>query len=339
MRKKHLTTSRFTSHLLCYFSLTPIVFLLALWIGSEKINWVLFWNNLGKEEGDITFRILFHYRLPRIILGFLAGGSLALAGGVFQAILRNDLATPYTLGITSGGTLGAVLAISFPALSLSWGIFSSVQIFALLGAALTTFLVYLLAHRQGSFSMSYVLLVGITVGIFCNAHIMLVRYLVSPNTLVIMDRWIMGGLSTVGYQDIWALLPLLLPGLFLLFLQCPQLNLLAFGEEMATGYGINVSEVQKNCFIGGCLVTASVVSITGTIGFVGLIVPHLVRKIVGPDNRLVLPGAFFLGGNFLVLCDIFARTIIAPTEMPVGIITSCLGSPIFIWILLRSSNK
>jgi len=154
-----------------------------------------------------------------------------------------------------------------------------------------------------------------------------------------MDRWMMGGLDVVGYHELSALLPLLLPGLALLLFQGIALNQLAFGEEMATGHGVNVATVQRFVLLGTGLATAAAVSLAGPIGFVGLIVPHAVRRFSGSDHRLVLPASFLLGGTFLTLCDLFARTVVAPTEMPVGIVTAILGGPVFLRILLKGNRQ
>jgi len=291
----------------------------APFVGSEKTTATIFWD----------------LRLPRVVLGFLAGGTLALVGASLQVILRNPLATPYTLGVTGGGALGAVVAISVPGLVLTAGPLSTVQVFSLAGCALTLSLIYALARRPQGISMATLLLAGVTIGILCGALILLVRFLADPNLLVAMDRWVMGALGVVGYRELAALAPFLLPGLGLLALQTPSLNHLSLGEEMAAGHGVDVAAVHREVFFGAGLATAAVVSITGPIGFVGLIVPHAVRRLSGFDHRVVLPASFLLGGAFLVACDAVARTVLAPSEMPVGIITALVGGPIFIRILLK----
>jgi len=288
---------------------------------------------VGSES--TTARILWSLRVPRVILGFLAGGTLALAGASLQVVLRNPLATPYTLGATGGGALGAVIALWIPGLVVGVGPISTVQLFALAGCGLTLALIYVLARRPGGMSMATLLLAGVTVGILCSALILLVRFLAQPHLLVAMERWVMGGLDILGYRELAALAPFLLPGLGLLLLQTPSLNHLSLGEEMAAGHGVDVAAVHREVFLGTGLATAAVVSITGPIGFVGLIVPHAVRRLSGFDHRVVLPASFLLGGAFLVACDAVARTIVAPSEMPVGIITALVGGPIFIRILLK----
>ena len=282
-----------------------------------------------------TSEILWALRVPRVLLGLLAGGTLALVGASLQVILRNPLATPYTLGVTGGGALGAVVAISVPGLSLANGPLSTVQVFALVGCGAALTLIYAFARRAQGISMPMLLLAGVTIGILCGALMLLVRYLASPNLLVAMDRWVMGGLDEPGYRGLAALAPFLLPGLGLLVLQIPKLNHLSLGEEMAAGHGIDVAAVHREVFLGAGLATAAVVSVTGPIGFVGLIVPHAVRRLSGFDHRVVLPASFLLGGAFLIACDTLARIVMAPSEMPVGILTALVGGPVFIGILLR----
>ncbi len=320
---------------MAYLLLALLALLIAPFIGGETVRVRQVVHDVFHHTWNIQTEIFFYQRIPRVLLAFLVGGSLALAGSVFQVILRNPLATPYTLGVTGGGALGAVIAILTPGLSLTWGPFSSVQLTALLGAGLTLGLIYGLARRSKSISTNTLLLAGVTVGILCGALILFVRYLASPHLLVAMDHWLMGGLDIVGYRSLAALLPLLLPGAGMLFMQMGSYNLLALGEEMALGYGVDVISVQRLSLIGGGLVTAAAVSIAGPIGFVGLLVPHAIRRLSGFDHRILLPASFLAGGTLLVACDTIARTLVAPTEMPVGIITALVGGPFFIYLLFR----
>ena len=330
-----LTRRRVLAILAVYFFPALIIFVAAPFIGGERLSPGLVLTAIRGGVVSPDADIFLYQRLPRVALGFLVGGSLALVGSVLQVILRNPLATPYTLGITGGGAVGAVLAISVPALTFTFGPFSSVQVFSLLGCAAALTLIYTLARRPQGISMNTLLLAGVTVGILCGAAILLVRYLTDPYRLVVMDRWLMGGVDVVGYRELSALLPFVLPGLGLLLMQRSALNHLALGEEMASGHGVDVRAVQLQSFIGAGLTTAAAVSLTGPIGFVGLIVPHVVRRVSGFDHRLVLPASFLLGGAFLVFCDTIARTALYPSEMPVGIITALIGAPIFIHILVR----
>ena len=285
--------------------------------------------------GAATDQFIFsHLRFSRVLLALLAGGSLALAGACFQVILRNPLAEPYTLGITGGATVGAVLAISVQCLAWDVKFLSAVQVFALAGAGVSMLLVYRLARRPQGISMSVLLLAGVTLSILCAGLVLFIRYLASPESLLSMDRWLMGGLGTIGYDDLLPLFPLLLIGLLILLPQIPALNHLAMGEGLAAGHGVDVARVQKMVFLGGSILTAGVVSLTGPIGFVGLIVPHAVRRLSGFDQRIVVPASFLLGGAFLALCDTLGRVVLSARETPVGVITALVGGPIFLKILL-----
>ena len=318
-----------------YALLAAVVCLVAPFFGSERLSLSEVWTGLTLGRTTVDADIFLLQRLPRVVLAFLVGGALAATGGALQVVLRNALAEPFILGIAGSGALGAVVAISIPGLYLSVGPFSTVQVLSLAGCLASMAVIYRLATGPMGLSMNSVLLAGVTINVLCGAAVLLVRYLVNPQLLVIMDRWMMGGLDVVGFGETAALLPLLLPGLALLFRQAGALNHLAFGEEMAAGRGVDVSRVQKEVFIGAGLSTAAAVSLAGPIGFVGLILPHAVRRLSGVDYRLVLPASFLSGGSFLVLCDLLARTVVAPTEMPVGIVTAMIGGPVFFHILLK----
>ncbi len=333
-----LTGKRFVLLMAGYALLSVLVLAGAPFFGSERLGLANVTNALFSHIPHVDADIFFYHRIPRVLLAFLVGGSLAVAGSSLQVVLRNPLAEPFILGIAGAGAVGAVIVISVPGLSIYFGPFSSVQLFSLLGCILCVGAIYWLARSPLGVSMNTILLAGVTVNILCGAAILLVRYIVSPHLLVAMDRWMMGGLDIVGYRELSALLPLLLPGLLLLFLQGHALNQLAFGEEMAMGHGVNVGAVQKQVFLGTGLATAAAVSLSGPIGFVGLIIPHAVRRLSGVDHRVVLPASFCLGGAFLTVCDLFARTVVAPTEMPVGIITAIIGGPVFFRILLKRSR-
>jgi iron complex transport system permease protein len=327
-----------TRAVILYGLLFLSVFLVLPWIGPESIDpgkIIQFLSGNNTPDGSIFWL----QRLPRVILGLLAGGALAVVGAAFQVLFRNPLVEPFTLGVSGGAALGAFIAISIPGLWLTWGPFSTLQILAVLGASLSLSLIYRLAHRQGGVSIYTLLLAGVTISIMCGGGILLLTYLSSPNALVVFQRWMMGGIDVVGFHELSALFPILLPGIGILFLHANDLNHIALGEEMALGHGVDVKIVQRDVFIGGGLATAAVVSLVGPIGFVGLIVPHAVRRLSGYDQRLVLIGSFFLGGASLAVCDALARTVLAPTELPVGIITALIGGPLFIYLLISRIGK
>jgi iron complex transport system permease protein len=336
---KPFTVGRFLFIMLPFAALFMLALVLAPLAGSVSIDiggalraW---WRGFeGPAPTDVD--ILFYQRIPRVFLALIAGGCLAAAGAVFQAILRNPLATPYTLGVASGSALGASSAIYLGlAHRLAFGPVNAAQIFSLLGAFAVAALVYLLARRRGMMSMTALILAGVTIGLISSSLILFIRYLSDPHQAVMMDRWMMGSLDTRGYSQLGAMMPLILPGLALMFVSIPALNQIAFGEEMATGRGVDVAAVQRACFFGGSLVTAGIVAVTGPIGFVGLIVPHAVRAIIGSDHRILIPASFFAGGAFLAVCDVVSRTVISPAELPVGVVTAILGGPFFLYLLIK----
>jgi iron complex transport system permease protein len=336
--KATLTGKRFTAIAAGYAAFLLIVMIIAPFIGSERISLDSVLGALstgGIPHDNADAHIFFYQRLPRILLAFLAGGTLALCGVAFQALLRNPLATPYTLGIASGGALGASVSFMIPGLLQSWGPFSSVQLLALAGGLSVVTLVYFLSRRQIYLPLISLLLAGVTISLICGSMILMVRYLVSPHILVSMDRWLMGGLDIIGYRDLITIAPFLVVTVPLLMFQADRFNQISFGEEMAAGRGVHVLNLQRLTLFGGAVATASVVSLVGPIGFIGLIIPHAVRKISGSDYRLLMPCSFLAGGAFLILCDMLARTVMAPAELPVGIITSLGGGPFFLWLLLR----
>jgi iron complex transport system permease protein len=334
-----LTPKRLALLMAGYALSSVVVLVIAPFFGSERLAVDNVATALFSNRVHIDAEIFFYHRVPRVLLAFLVGGSLAVAGSALQVVLRNPLAEPFILGIAGSGAVGAVVAISVPGLFVHMGPFSSVQLLSLLGCVVCIWGIYRLASSPVGMSMATILLAGVTINILCGPTILLVRYLVSPHLLVAMDRWMMGGLDVVGYGELSGLLPFLLPGLVLVFVTGNSLNQLTLGEEMAIGHGVNVAFVQKQVLLGTGLATAAAVSLAGPIGFVGLIVPHAVRRLSGVDHRVVLPASFCLGGSFLTICDLAARTVVAPTEMPVGIITAAVGGPIFLKILLTRKTS
>ncbi len=321
-----------------YLVLFVVVAAGAPWIGPEPVSWhaVVRWL---EGAGDRGGHIFFTLRVPRVWLGLLAGGTLAVSGAALQVLFRNPLVEPYTLGITGGASLGAFLTIVFPALALTWGPFYSTQLFALAGAALTLWLIYRLASGPAGIGLQTLLLAGISVSVVCMGVIVMLTYVTTPHKLMVFQRWIMGGLGTVGFRDLASISPLLLPGAGVVLFHSRDLNHLALGNDLARGHGVEVGQVQRDVFLGAGLSTAAVVSAAGPIAFVGLIVPHAVRRLSGVDQRVVLPASFLLGGAVLALCDCAARTLLSPSELPVGIITSVVGGPLFITLLLRSGRR
>jgi iron complex transport system permease protein len=335
-----LTRRRYISILLFWLAVATLVVIIAPHFGATRVDvWgaLRAWVREGRNAFDNPeVGILVGLRLPRVVLAFLAGAALSLAGAVFQAILRNPLADPYTLGVASGGSLGAVAALFIPGLAISWGPFGTVQLMALLGAGAAVLAIYGVARSRVGLHPVTLLLVGVTVSFFCSAAILLVRYLASPDLLIAMDRWLMGGLDVTGWRAVVSTLPMLVVGAIILLAHAKHYDQVVYGEDLARGRGCPVDRLQKVSFFAGSLLTASVVSVAGPIGFVGLIVPHAMRRVVGPDHRLLLPVAFLAGGAFLVGCDTVSRAFVH--ELPVGVLTAMLGGPFFLYLLVRKQG-
>jgi len=303
-------------------------------IGSQSLHWQNIYDYLkGMQTPDGV--IFFQIRLPRVLLAVLVGSSLSVAGVVLQALLRNPLATPYTLGISSGGALGAVLAIKAGFVLNLWG-FSSVQISAFSGSLITIWIVYLLARQPHKISVHTLILAGVTISYFFAALILIVHYISDFTETHQMIRWMIGGLDIVNYRILINSLPMILISLLILLALARPFNILSTSEETALSKGVDVPRIQKIAFLFASLLTGSVVALSGPIGFVGLIIPHLMRLTTGPDHRYLLPASLFFGGAFLALADTIARTIFAPIDLPVGIITAIIGGPFFLWLLVRS---
>jgi iron complex transport system permease protein len=314
-------------------SLSLLLFLAALTlgplVGPVEIDLARALADLGSPDG----RILLVARLPRVLLGLLAGGCLAAAGVAFQALLRNPLATPYTLGVSSGAALGAVLALFLGLDESVAGIFAPTAL-ALVGALGTSGLVYATALAPGRrVHTTTLLLAGVCLAYCLGALVMLLHYLADMAVGQSMLRWLMGGLAVTSLSLVARAAVPGLAGLVLIFVVARDLNVLASGEELARSRGIDVSRTQRLAYLGASLATASVVAVTGPIGFVGLVVPHSLRLIVGPDHRILVPCSVLVGGAFLVACDAVARILLAPAELPVGVLTALIGGPFLVWLL------
>ena len=311
--------------------------LLAPLVGSTSINLAraLDWSQPWATNVDA--QIFFIARLPRVLASALVGAALAAAGVVFQALLRNPLATPFTLGISAGAALGAMLVLTFGGVfaAAAW---ATVPLASFLGAAGAVFVVYLLTvARHRGFSTHVLLLAGVTLNSLFSALILMVQYFADMTRAVQTMRWLLGDLDIASYAPILAALPLLVLA-FGIFLWLPRsLNLLALGEDQAASRGVDVLRTQRLAFVSASLATGAAVSIGGPIGFVGIVVPHMVRLLIGADHRLVLPASLGFGAAFLVGCDLIARTVMAPVELPVGIVTALIGGPFFLWLLVRST--
>ncbi len=282
---------------------------------------------------DINFlheNIILHIRFPRVMLAIITGMALSVAGVVLQALLRNPLADPYIIGVSSGAALGATLAIVL-------GLISLISLAGFLGAVLAMFLVYNLAKTSYKVSVKTLLLAGVIVSVFLSALISLVAYLKGESMHQII-LWLMGNLSETNIILIIVAGLMVLIGIIAVYLFARDLNIISIGEESAQHLGIEVETVKKRLFIITSLITGAVVALTGLIGFVGLIIPHIMRLLVGPDHKNLIIASLLAGGIFLTLADLFARTIISPAEIPVGVITAIFGGPFFLFLLRRKKQ-
>lgn len=280
--------------------------------------------------------IIWSVRLPRILLGVLVGASLSMAGAAFQGMFENPMADPFVIGISSGAALGATIAIVLK-VNLNFLNMSSISIFAFIGAIIAVFLVYNIARVKNKIPITTLLLSGIAVGQFLTAIMSLMMVFYSKDMSKII-YWTMGGLAGKGWEPLIGIsIPTILSmGLMLFFAR--DLNIMLTGEESAQSLGVDVEKTKVYILILGTFMTSMVVSVSGIIGFVGLIIPHMVRIIIGPDHRILLPASALTGGVFLIITDTIARTIISPIEIPVGIITALFGGPFFLY-LLKSSKR
>lgn len=274
-------------------------------------------------------RIFIHFRLSRTLLALAAGGSLSLAGCLFQAMLRNSLADPYTLGVSTGAALGAVIFIcmGIPAIWLG----------AVLGATLVLMIVLGFAVRRTQLSAHALILAGVSINSICSALIMLLHSFSGFTQSFSITSWLMGGVDSIPFPRLAAFSAFV--GLMSAFIiwQAPGWNLLAVGEQWAAARGASVRKLMFGGYIAGSLLAAITVSLTGPIGFVGLLVPHFVRPLTGADHRLLLPCSLLFGASFLAVCDAFGRSVLAPADVPVGIITALLGAPGLVW-MIRSQH-
>jgi iron complex transport system permease protein len=315
---------------------TALLILLAVWIATMILTPLVGSQSLTLAEilrGDPTAASIFwQIRLPRILLALLGGAALATSGLGFQTLFRNPLAEPYTLGVSSGAALGAVIALRYEGgqfLGLSL-----VGLASFAGALGATALIVGLAMRRQGIQTSTLLLAGVAVSLSCSAIILFLQYLADSTQTFRMVRWMMGGLSVVGYTEVLWLLPFVLGGSAALFVLRWELNLLLTGEELAASRGVDLARLRRLVLLATSLMIGALVAVAGPIGFVGLIVPHMLRRFVGHDHLYLVPACILGGGAFLTLCDAVGRTILSPAELPVGILTALLGGPFFLWLLV-----
>ncbi len=330
-----------------------LVGLFALSVGSVKIPVQQTWRMvlsrlplLSPSESPLAIPhshqvIIFKIRMPRVLLAALVGGSLALAGAVFQGIFRNPMADPYVIGVSSGAAVGAVAAIIVRANYQQWAFAFGpklIPFWAMISSLLTIGTVYVLARRNGRIPVLTLLLAGVAMSSFLSALVSLMIFFY-PQEAGPVVFWLMGGLAGSSWSDVVMMVPYVIVGAAILLSYPRELNAILLGETSARQLGVEVEKVKLWLLGSASLLTAAAVSVSGIIAFVGLITPHILRLILGPDHRALLPTSALLGGVVLILADTAARTLLSPSELPVGLVTSLLGAPFFLYILRRYSRE
>jgi iron complex transport system permease protein len=323
------------------------LFLLCLRFGSQPIGFgevmqVLLramtdWQ-VDRESLGTTGVILLHIRLPRLLLSVVVGSSLATVGAALQALLRNPLADPYVLGVSSGAALGVSVAM-WLGLGTSVLSLSALPLFGFAGGLLSLVMVYRLAASYGRLPVHSLLLAGVVLNAICSALIMFVTSIMDPYRSAGMMAWLMGTLSAPAYPAVAVLAVSLAVGMAVLLKQALVLNLMTLGDESARALGVDTERAKTLIYVVAALMTGAVVSVSGMIGFVGMVIPHVVRLLLGADHRLLLPASALVGGLYLMVADTVARTLLAPAELPVGIVTALAGGPFFLYLLVWRKDQ
>ncbi|MDC3424477.1 iron ABC transporter permease [Aquibacillus sp. 3ASR75-11] len=329
--KKRLLLYGGGAALLLLFSFT-----LSLSIGSSMIPITEVWSVLLGKGDEVSTAIVINVRLPRIILAILVGSALAVAGAGFQGVLRNPLADPYILGVSSGASFGAAFVILFGLQSALFGMYS-IPIVAFLTGVLTLLLVIKIAMTSGQMKKETLILSGVVVQAFLGSFISLMVSM-SGKAINEIVFWMMGSLTMRGWEYPKIMAPYLFIGIVILLSQGRALNLFTLGERQALHLGVNVERTKMVVLVTSTLLTASAVSVSGVIGFVGLVVPHLIRMVVGPDYRLIIPLSVFGGSIYVLWADTIARMALMPKEIPLGVVTSLLGAPFFAYLLKKGKK-
>lgn len=289
----------------------------------------------GFNIADHITMIIWNIRFPRVLLAFCVGASLALAGAAFQGLLRNPLADPFTIGVSSGASLGAVLVIFFNLSVIGLG-FYTLPVAAILGGGIALIIVFGLVRLSSrSLAIETIILAGIIIGSFISSIISLIISIGDRDSMTQILYWLYGSVAMRGWSYVQLIIPFMIIGAVILIIHYRELNAMALGEQSAEHIGVNVKRGKVMILIGASLLTGAAVAVSGTIGFVGLVIPHLIRMLTGPNHRYVLLMSMLVGGGFLILADIISRTIIAPVELPIGVITALIGAPAFAFLLIR----
>jgi len=348
MSRSTLTSSRFAIWVALSCVPALLVLVVSPGIGSQPIGVLDAWRHWGATQST-THYIAFQLRLPRAVTAMVAGVTLALCGAVFQSLFRNVLATPYTLGVASGGSLGHLIGMKLGLVGVFFGL-GSTSWCALAGSAIVVALVFTLAGTTFRLTGNALVLAGVTIGLFCGAMMMFVTYIADVHETFTVVRWMMGSLEGVGYSAVAPIAgPLVIAWIVLLY-HAKALNQFDLGHDIAASRGVRVRRLLLVTIVFASLATGCVVSTCGPIGFVGLLVPHIVRLGLGRDHRLLLPIAAIWGGVFLVVCDWLTRLAplwyasvtgqqVGASTLPIGVMTSVIGAPVFLVLLSRASSR
>ena len=329
---ERLNLKSYLIKLLIFFGIAFLSAVIGLWAGPIKMSLSDVLSTLFSSDTTKTYyQIIWEIRLPRVLFALAVGGGLSIAGAVFQAILMNPLAEPYILGISSGGTFGAVLSFVIGASLVG------TQLFSFSGAFLVMILVFVLGKRFGELEPNVLLLTGVMIGAFFSAAILLLMTLLN-DSLRTAVFWLIGNLSIAPKENLVFVLPVTLIVSFILTMNSNKYNLLSLGTDTAKQLGVNTVAIKNTTYVLASIMIGTLVSVSGIIGFVGLLIPHVCRLIFGTDNRVVLPASFFIGAAYLTLADTLARTLVAPSELPVGAITALIGAPVFVYLLKQKFN-
>ncbi len=340
---RHLSVGRWVAGVMIMAALSLCIGIMCLAVGAESVDVgtivrivgaMLQRDGAALESVGVSSVILLQFRLPRLVLAFLVGSSLAVVGAGLQALLRNPLADPYVLGISSGAAFGATLGLLLGIGGTILGL-SALPVWAFFGGLLSLLVVYRISVTYRMVSVHTLLLAGVILNALFAALIMFVVSLADPTQAFKMMMWLMGTIIAPSSATLLWLAVCLGAGGAVLFGLARALNVLTMGEETARALGVEVERVKKLIFVVSALMTGAVVSLAGLIGFVGMVVPHAVRMIAGADHRLLLPTSALVGGSFLMVADTIARTVLSPTELPVGVVTALTGGPVFLYLLAK----
>lgn len=320
------------------FSLLGLLLLFTLfatpWLGEKSISLDVLTRPLATDLEAIIF---WQIRVPRTLLAFLAGVGLSLGGVVFQAMFRNPLATPFTLGVAGGASFGVALWVQ---LGISFTLFGvgGISLAAMAGALCSMLLLYGLVKMSGKTSPMTMLLGGVAISFFFSSLIMLLQYLMDLGDSFRLIHWLMGDIGRANADSIFQIFPFVASGSLIILYLRRELNLLSISDEIAQSRGVNVEVVRGVLFLAVSLMVAGVITVCGPIGFVGIMAPHICRLVFGSNHQILIPTALVFGGIFLTCCDTIARTVSTTSELPVGIITALLGGPFFLWLLFNKKN-